>query len=178
MKMTGLGLISASIVSILVTCALANPAETPETQPSAPSTPHSTQPVTEKASTDTLIRYLLDQDLGHRKFPFPNVIKASSGHQVIAFNDQNPVHQLILDVIDLATAEAVKELNRKPSPLQKLRRINEASRYVEDLLRKKINSTTRFSCAIPRNAEGHAQRSGYPDLHITYTGENGTQTHI
>lgn len=163
------------MMNIWVTCAWAKP---PETQTPDPATPNHSHPATEQANTETIIRYLLDQDLGHRKFPFPDVIKASSGHQVLSFDNQNAIHQLILNVIDLATAETVKELNRKPSPLQKLRRINEASRHVEESLRHKINATPRFTCTIPQNDQGHPQRSGYPDLHITYTGENGILTHI
>ena len=131
----------------------------------------------QQSSTQDLITLLLNQDLGTRKFSFSNVILASSGKKVIPINTKNPVHQLIINAIAQAADTSIKELNAPHSPVRKLRRINEASRYFEDLLHQKINALPDFSCTIPLNAQGHAQRSGYPDLLITHTAPNGTLTY-
>ena len=132
----------------------------------------------ENKQTDThsLIRLLLDQDLGIRKFPFADVVYASSGHRVIAVDTGNVAHQAIRKAIDQAAAEAIVELSSPRSPIRKLRRINEASRYFEDLLMKKINTSPKLSCSIPKNTQGKEQRSGYPDLLITHTAPNGQTT--
>jgi len=129
-----------------------------------------------KDSTHELIRHLLAQNLGTRKFPFPDVVFAASGKKVIPVNEQSPAHQAILKTIELAAGQALRELNQTDSPVRKLRRINEASRYFEDLLLKKINATPQFTCAIPLNSKGNKQRSGYPDLLITHTSSTGETT--
>ena len=145
------------------------------------STPSSatTQPQTSKTNTHELIRYLLDQDLGTRTFSFSDVIYATSGKKIIAVDPENPIHQQIIQAIDQAARESLIELNAPDSPIRKrkLRRINEASQYFEDVLLKKINVSDNLTCTIPTNTQGNQQRSGYPDLHIIHTTIDGTQTH-
>ncbi|MBT8036211.1 MAG: hypothetical protein KJO21_01585 [Verrucomicrobiae bacterium] len=129
------------------------------------------------SSTHDLIRHLLHQDLGTRTFPFPDVIFASSGKTVTPLNLQLPAHQTILNEINRAARKAIAEFNASNSPVRKLSRINEASRYFEDHLRKNLNTHPALTCSIPQNTQGHKQRSGYPDLLITHTTANGATTH-
>lgn len=164
MKRTGRAIIPALFFSI----APLTTAEPPNTAVPQPS---------EKVSTLKLIRYLLDQDLGTRTFSFSDVVDATSGKKVIAVHPENPVHQQIIHAIDQAARASISELNAYDSPIRKLRRINEASRYFEDLLLKKINTAENLTCTIPTNHQGKRQRSGYPDLHIIHTAADGTQTH-
>ena len=131
----------------------------------------------QKESTQQLIRHLLDQDLGTRRFPFADVIFATTGKKVIPTDTQNQAHQEILQAIDLAAVATLRELNQTDSPIRKLRRINEASRYFEDSLLKHINALQDITCTIPQNAQGRRQRSGYPDLLITHTAPNGKKSH-
>ncbi len=105
-----------------------------------------------KSSTHDLIRHLLDQDLGTRKFSFPNVVMASSGKKVIPSDSDNPIHQLILDSISKAANEAIAVLNTSDSPVRNLRRINEASRFFEDRLRQSINKHPSLVCSIPKRS--------------------------
>ena len=132
---------------------------------------------TKTSSTRDLVQHLLDQDLGTRKFSFPEVIDAACGKKVIAANAQKLAHKKILEAISQAADAATTQLSQNDSPIHKLRRINEASRFFEDLLLKKINTSPELTCQIPKNAQGRAQRSGYPDLLITHTSADGTQTH-
>jgi len=134
-------------------------------------------PTSEKTSTRELIQLLLAQDLGTRKFPFSEVVLAATGKKVLPLQTENSSHQAILKAIHRATKETVAELNQKNSPVRKLRRINEASRYFEDLILQKINSLPELTCTIPINNKGNAQRSGYPDMLITHTATDGTMTH-
>ncbi len=129
------------------------------------------------SSTHDLVRHLLDQDLGTRKFSFPDVVYAASGKKVIPIDPANPAHQLILKVVVQAARESTAALSAADSPVRNLRRINEASRYFEDILHRKINAHPALTCTIPKNTQGKAQRSGYPDLLITHTSADGTVTH-
>ena len=131
----------------------------------------------EELSTQEIIQQLLAQDLGTRKFAFPDVIHAACSKKVIATNPDTPAHQRILETISQAADETLTELSQKDSKLHQLRRINEASRFFEDLLLKKINAAPHIRCQIPKNTQGKQQRSGYPDLHIIHTATDGTKTH-
>lgn len=130
-----------------------------------------------QASTHDLIRHLLDQDLGIRKFPFPDVVLATSGKKVFTTDRHISGHRLILETLAKATESAISAFNRPDSPVRNLRRINEASRFFEDHLRKTINNHPHLTCSIPKNTQGREQRSGYPDLLITHT-DGGKVTHF
>lgn len=134
------------------------------------------EPADEKKSTTDLIKLLLAQDLGTRKFPFPEVVVAATGKKVLPLSKHNSAHTLILKEIHAAANATLKELNGTDSPVRKLRRINEASRYFEDGIHTRLNTLENFSCEIPKNSKGNEQRSGYPDLLITHTAADGTKT--
>ena len=120
------------------------------------------------ASDDAaLIRQLLGENLDHRTFAFADVVAASTGKKVITLDEKNPAHLRITTAIRKALDAAMIDLSRADSPVRKLRRINEASRFFEDLLLEKINHTPGLHCEIPPNKNGELQRSGYPDLKIT-----------
>ena len=128
---------------------------------------------TKKSSTQDLVNHLLHQDLGTRKFNFSDVIQASSGKKVLPFETSHASHQTSIQTISQAAHDAITALNAPDSPVRKLRRINEASRYFEDHLRQSIQKNPSLTCTIPRNAQGNEQRSGYPDLLITHTSPTG-----
>ena len=134
-------------------------------------------PVTQQADTRELIQLLLAQDLGARKFAFPDVIHAATGKKVLPLTLSKPSHQMIYQAIITATKEAALELSQEDSPVRKLRRINEASRSFEKLIIQKLNLHPELQCSTPINNKGNAQRSGYPDLLITHTDSNGIKTH-
>ena len=60
----------------------------------------------------------------------------------------------------------MKRMNAPESAAHNVARINELSSHVEDLLRELLNSAPGLRCDFPRTAEGHVQRSGYPDLRV------------
>jgi len=126
----------------------------------------------EKSADDALIKQLLTEDLGTRTFRFATVVESSSGKKVVPFQRENPYHAATSQQIKLAIKNTIKQLNQADSPVKKLRRINEASRYFEDLLLIEITKHPDFTCTIPKNAQGKIQRSGYPDLRIEHTPSN------
>lgn len=123
---------------------------------------------TEKSSDADLVTQLMREDLGIRTFAFADVVAHSSAKRVITFNREIPAHVEISTAIQLAINATIKELNHSTSPVKKLRRINEASRYFEQLLLKKLAAMENLDCTIPLNAQGKTQRSGYPDLKIKH----------
>ena len=135
-------------------------------------------PTAAQTSTKDLIKLLLAQDLGTRKFPFTDVVHAATGKTVLQLQPQNENHQAILKAIRQAAKETLAELNLPRSPIRKLRRINEASRFFENLILSKINSLPHLECSIPKNTKGNEQRTGYPDMLITHTAPDGSKTHV
>ncbi len=123
----------------------------------------------EKSDDNVLVKRLLDEDLGARSFLFSQVVESSSGKKILPFNNEAPGHAIVLAQIKASIEKAIVELNKPDSPIKKLRRINEASRYFEDLLLIEIEKHPELTCTIPPNKQGKAQRSGYPDMRIEHT---------
>lgn len=137
------------------------------------SEPHSTSQKL-KDKDKQLVKQLLAEDLGKRVFSFADIIESSTEKKILPFSKQEPSHRALLKIIEQTAKESMKELNQAGSPIQGLRRINEASRFFEDKLLKKINAHPNFSCHVPKNSKGKRQRSGYPDLRILHLPSNTT----
>ncbi len=126
------------------------------------------QPLFADPSGDAaLIRSLLAEKLSERTFAFTDVVQATAGKNVIALDRSDAAHLRIIRAIEDALTKAMPTLSQSDSPVRKLRRINEASRFFEDALMSSINATAGLRCEIPPTKQGVAQRSGYPDLRIT-----------
>ena len=100
------------------------------------------------------------------EFPFPNVVEVASGHRLLAANQDDPIHAATIEVIASALDATLAEMNSENSPVKGLRRINEASSFFEEGLRRRIDDHPDFECAFPHAATGKTQRSGYPDLRL------------
>src|SRR5205823_5829093 len=118
------------------------------------------------APVDQLIRWLLDEDRQLRGIPFVEVIADATGRKVLPFNTKDEIDQRVLKAIAAACDETIRRLNAPDSETQKVERINEVSSYFEAVLRELLDSASGFNCDFPRTAEGHVQRSGYPDLRV------------
>lgn len=112
-----------------------------------------------------LIQRLLAEKLSDREFSFPTVVGATSGKRVIPVRGRVSANRVMTAVREV-TNEVITEMNAADSPIKGLSRINEASRFFEEGLREKLDAVEGVSCFIPENLEGHAQRSGYPDLTV------------
>src|SRR6476659_8315511 len=118
------------------------------------------------APVDTLIPWLLQEDTQLRGLPFAEVIKDATGKKVLPIDPQNQVDQRVIKQISAALDEVVRRLNQPESMIQSVARINEVSSHFENLLRELLDAASGLSCDFPRTADGHVQRSGYPDLRI------------
>ena len=114
-----------------------------------------------------LVRQLLGENLSDRRFAFPTIVLATADCEVIPLDRTSESHRRVIDAIRTALDESTSELSRPDSPIRKLRRINEGSRFFEDALMEKINASDGLTCEIPTTREGEHQRSGYPDLRVT-----------
>lgn len=124
-------------------------------------------------STKDLVQHLLSQDLGERRFSFPDVVSAATGKSVIPFSKDDTAHATVKIAVEKAAQKILQKLNQPDSPTHKLRRINEASRIFEELFLKELDEHPNISCSVPQNQQGRKQRSGYPDLLITHTASHG-----
>ena len=124
------------------------------------------EPVPLKTDSDAaLVRSLLGENLSDRTFSFATIANACSGKQVLPLTN-DPVHLRITAAISHALKLTLTELNQPDSPVKRLRRINEASRFFEDSIHKHLNEIPGWTCDVPPNRSGVHQRSGYPDLRI------------
>ena len=112
-----------------------------------------------------LVRSLLGENLSGRSFDFATIAEACSGKRVLP-PDGSPAHKRITTAIAQALKETIAELNQAGSPVRKLRRINEASKFFEDGILARINAMPGLRCEVPPTRSGERQRSGYPDLRI------------
>lgn len=115
-----------------------------------------------------LVRQLIGEDLGTRRFHFSNVMKAASGHQVIRLDEEDPVHQALVERLNLELQAITERLGQPGSPAHSERRINEVSRHFEDELLRAFEEDSDWTAGIPPTRDGRTQRSGYPDLMLVH----------
>ena len=133
-------------------------------------------PAEETKNRQAQIKALMETSDAMEDVPFREVVLAASGHTVLPVDPASALDQALLDHVSTACAELLKWMNAGESPLRGLRRINEASRLVENELFRLLTRGD-FTCSIPLTTTGKAQRSGYPDLQIIHT-PSGRSTYL
>ena len=128
--------------------------------------PRSSASDREPAPVAPLIGWLLDRNRELNGIEFGEVILAATGRKVLMFDSNSETDRRVTKTLSALLDEAMKQMNAPGSPVQNAARINEVSSHVEDLLRNLMTAQNGLSCDFPRTAEGHIQRSGYPDLRI------------
>lgn len=113
-----------------------------------------------------LIPWLLNESSSLKSIPFGEVIAATSGKKILAFDPSDPENGRILGSIGVAMDAVLAELNEPESTVRKARRVNEMSSHFEKALLKHLNARPGFGCSFPKTAHGKQQRSGYPDLRL------------
>jgi hypothetical protein len=121
------------------------------------------------AAEAPLLSILKDRD-SLQNVPFPEVIELTTGHQVLPV-DKKARAGLLLE-LGTAFDATIRALNTPSHPIHTAGRINEASRFLEDELRRQLNAIPGWTCKIPRTEMDREQRSGYPDLRVET--RNGT----
>lgn len=139
--------------------------EHPDITPASPAIPEASPPAA--ADRSVQIQALMETSRSMKGVPFRDVVKAATGFEILAVDPKSPADAALLEHVTKASDALISWLNQEPSPVEGLRRINEASHQVEDRLRQLLN-TGDFTCTVPPTAAGKEQRSGYPDLKIVH----------
>lgn len=121
-----------------------------------------------KSDPASVVRSVMDSEALLREIPLREVILAATEKKVLRLEpDGTAADAAFLTHLREAADDVLTFLNSSDSPAKGLRRINEASRHVEDRLVKQLHRGD-FTCAFPTTAAGDTQRSGYPDLRIVH----------
>lgn len=115
--------------------------------------------------TARLVRWLVENQGELRNVSFAEVVHAATGHRVLPVDAKRDAPWL--GPLGRALDAALVTLNADDHAIHEVGRVNEASRFVEDEIRRQVNLLPGWKCSIPLTAQGREQRSGYPDLRIT-----------
>jgi len=124
-------------------------------------------PAAEKSArpdTGELVRWLTEHQDDLRDVPFTEVVMAATGRRIIPVDPRK--HAKILKKLSGALDAMLAALNDPAHPVHHPARVNEASHYIEDEIRKQVNMIPGWKCTIPETLDGREQRSGYPDLRV------------
>ncbi|HEV3409308.1 MAG TPA: hypothetical protein VG095_03380, partial [Chthoniobacterales bacterium] len=124
------------------------------------------QPAQNPSAIDALIPWLLDENNALQGIPFTEVIKATTGKQILPFRANDKTDQRVAKQLGAALDEVVRKMSAPDSAVQSFARINEVSGPFEQLLRDLLEAAPELSCDFPKTAEEKTQRSGYPDLRL------------
>lgn len=111
-----------------------------------------------------LVRWLLGHQDDLRDIPFAEVVLAATGKRIIPVDPGRDAAMLqkLGDALDATLAA----LNDPAHAIHRAGRVNEASHFIEDEIRRQLNRIPGWKCTIPLTAGGHELRSGYPDLRV------------
>src|SRR4051812_37888248 len=87
------------------------------------------------APVSGLIAWLLDRNRELHGIEFSEVILATTGKKVLAFDPKSETDDRVMKALSVALDQATKQMNTAESPIQDAARINEVSSHVENLLR-------------------------------------------
>jgi len=128
----------------------------------------------ESKDTGTLISWLLEDGRDMREIPFPVVLAATTGKNIIPVDPE--ADHVWLGRLGKVLDKVLGDLNDPSHEIHKAGRINEASRFIEDQLRLELNQEQGWKCMVPCTSNGEEQRSGYPDLRLVL--ENGNVVYL
>lgn len=115
-----------------------------------------------------LVRWLIANQDALKDVRFADVVMAATGKRVIPVSKEK--NAALLRELGRTLDTTLAELNKPTHPIHETRRVNEASRFIEDEIRRQVNLLPGWTCTIPLTAEKREQRSGYPDLRIAAPG--------
>jgi hypothetical protein len=116
-----------------------------------------------------IIPWLLKLEGSDGYVPFREVVRLSSGHEMLEFDAANAVDLDMLKAIEEALGKTFAEIAKAEHPIHKVGRINEASRHFEERLGELLDALEGYTCGVPPTREGRLQGSGYPDLRFCHT---------
>lgn len=122
----------------------------------------------QQGSVAPFIEWLLEDGERLEDVRFAQVVEAVSGRKVLPLDLENADDARIAKEIQQAVSGMLSAFEDPQHPIHQVGRINEVSGHVEAFLLSELNRRDGLVCAIPSNASGELQRSGYPDLHLLH----------
>lgn len=116
-----------------------------------------------RATEDPVLTLLRSRD-ALDSVPFGRVIEVTTGHRVRSIDARR--HRKLIQSLGRVFDATIAALNDPSHPIHRAGRVNEASRFLEDEIRRQIALLPGWSVTIPRTAQGREQRTGYPDLRV------------
>jgi hypothetical protein len=117
-----------------------------------------------KSDNAELVRWLVAHQDDLKDVPFGDVVMAATGKRILPVDPRRDA--AILQKLGVALDATLLALNEPSHSIHLTGRVNEASRFIEDEIRKQVNLLPGWKCTIPRTTVGREQRAGYPDLRI------------
>ncbi len=122
----------------------------------------------DRSGLETFIDWLLEDEERLEDVRFAEVVTAVSGKDVVPVDRAAPADMVMMRALEATLGQMLTDLNMAAHPVQEVGRVNEVSRHLEDFLLTELNAIEGLKCAIPPNASGELQRSGYPDLRLEH----------
>lgn len=123
----------------------------------------------EKRGIRPFIEWLLEDGDRLEDVRFAEVVEAVSGKKVLPLNLNDQPDAQMAKQIQQAVRVTLHAFKSPQHPIHQIARINEVSGHIEEFLLSELNQVDGLVCAIPSNASGVLQRSGYPDLRLLHT---------
>ena len=111
-----------------------------------------------------LVRWLLAHENDLRDVSFADVVLAATGKRIIPVDPKK--HAELLRKLSGALDATLAALNAPTHAVHHTARVNEASHFIEDEIRRRVNSIPGWKCMIPRTSDDRELHSGYPDLRV------------
>lgn len=96
---------------------------------------------------------------------FGEVVEAATGRRVIPVDPEADKEWLLQ--INRILDDVLTSINEPTHPIHDVRRVNEASRFIEEELAGRLAGIPGWKCDYPETVAGDIQRAGYPDLQVT-----------
>jgi hypothetical protein len=112
--------------------------------------------------TDSTAAALAELTKPSKALPFKTVIQATTGHRVLDFDTNNPVHVELRNKIMRAAALAGQRARKEGISAA---RANEAGNHLEPFVRAALRDAG-LEAHVPVTTAGQAQVTGYPDIEI------------
>lgn len=122
----------------------------------------------QQESVAPFVEWLLEDGERLEDVRFAEVVEAVSGKKVLPLDLENADDAQIAKEIEQAVSDMLSAFEGPQHPIHQVGRINEVSGHVEAFLLSELNRRDGLVCAIPSNASGELQRSGYPDLRLLH----------
>jgi hypothetical protein len=119
-----------------------------------------------EAESRALVRSLMQSGGELKQIPFSEVVFGATGRKILPLDAAREADRELLAKLGKAMDEVLQRMNATNSPAQEQRRINEVSAHFENEIKRVLDALPGFACEVPLNAQGRAQRTGYPDLRL------------